>query len=157
MKTTALLIDANMLLLLVIGRVAREFVGQHKRLEQFGPEDVDLLQELVAESQRVTTTPNVWTEVSNLVRFRNERLLHPDLFWVMRDQIKAIEEKYMPSISIIDDYAFRDLGLTDTGLLLQLDGDMTLLTIDAPLYEHALSRGQRAINFHHLREERGLV
>jgi hypothetical protein len=155
--TRGLLIDSNLLLLLVVGRIAREFVGQHKRLEQFGPEDVDLLAEVVEDARIVVTTPNVWTEVSNLLRFRSEPLLHSELIWVLRSEIKVIEEKFILSRDVVDDYAFAELGLTDASLLLNLDNETTLLTIDAPLFEHALSRGRRAINFHHVREERGLT
>ena len=149
--------DANVLLLLVVGRAARGFVSRHKRLEHYSEADFDLLVELMASAVAVGTTPNVWTEVSNIAEFGVPASLRDRIIWQIKTQIEQLIEVYVESNQSVQDYAFRPLGLTDTTLLLALDKETTLLTADAGLYEQARSRGHRVVNFHHVREERGLI
>ena len=75
----------------------------------------------------------------------------------MKKTVETSEEKYVESRASTNDFSYLDLRLTDAGLILALDERTTLLTTDSDLFEHALSRGLQAVNFHHVREERGTV
>lgn len=61
-----IIIDTNILLLYLVGRVNRERVPRFKRTAQFIPEDYDILLQLVNNFQKVITTPNILTEVNSL-------------------------------------------------------------------------------------------
>ena len=157
MKCDRLLLDANVLLLWVVGIVSRDYIPHHKRLEAFSGADFDLLQEIVTDAKFVVTTPNAWTETANIVSFG----VRPPLSWLFHEAmgvtIQRWLEVYQSSTQVVRDHAFMELGLSDVALLLSIDQHTTLLTTDAPLYYQALSRGHKVFNFHHLREERGLV
>ena len=66
MTVMNMVLDANVLLLRVVGRAGRGIVGRHKRLRPFKDEDFDLLARQTATARRLVTTPNVLTEVANL-------------------------------------------------------------------------------------------
>ena len=103
------------------------------------------------------TTPNVLTEVANLhdqgfsPPLRDS--LHHSLYKLIGDFVEIFE----PAKAIVKDPAISRLGLTDTGLLMSLDLDHVLLTIDGPLFREAIARNLKAVNFHHLREDEGLA
>lgn len=152
-----ILLDSNVGLLLIVGIADRDRIGRHRRLEAFDAADVDLVVGLIDQAETLAVSPNVWTEISNLLDI--DRFADPfanNLLLSLRHGIERFQETYVPSREVISDYAFRNLGLSDAVLLRMLatDPDMTLLTIDVPLYEHARSRGLAVLNFHHLREAR---
>ena len=64
---TAIALDTNLLLLLVIGRATGEAAG--KRLKGFTADDLDVLEKCLTGCERLVVSPNVWTEVSNLCGF----------------------------------------------------------------------------------------
>ena len=138
MKSDRLLLDANVLLLWVVGIASRDHISQHKRLEAFSGADFDLLQEVVKSAQSVVTTPNAWTETANIVSFGVRPPLSRLFLEAMRIAIQQWPETYHPSAEAVRDYAFMDLGLSDVALLLAIDRDTTLLTTDAPLYYQTL-------------------
>ena len=63
-------IDANLLVLLVVGSAGRDYISKHRRLRRFSKEDYDLLLRLIRKAKgtrRVFVTPNTLTETSNLL------------------------------------------------------------------------------------------
>ena len=108
-------------------------------------------------ARELVTTPNAWTEVANIINDGVRPPLARALMFGLKVEIACCAEIYHHSRDAADDRAFSYLGLSDAALLLSLDKDTTLLTTDAPLCREASARGYHAVNFHHLREERGLV
>ena len=105
----------------------------------------------MAGYDRILSTPNVWTEVSNIWDFGitgEWRNTIPD---VMRALISNSVEIAKPSRDVIEDPDFWRLGLADCVWLSVLDRDTILLTDDVPLHDIALSRGLSATNFTRLR------
>lgn len=143
MAVTGFFIDANLLVLLVIGAVDRALVGRHRRARRFAPEDYDRLRELV-DDWPVCVTPNTLTEASNLVRDeRDARFLA-----ALREIVVGSEETTVPSERAVRDPAFPRLGLTDAALLDVISPERPLLTVDLPLFATAARREPRAaINF----------
>ena len=64
---TAIALDTNLLLLLVVGSAVGDVVG--KRLKSYTREDWVILQKYLEQSDQLIATPNVWTEVSNICTF----------------------------------------------------------------------------------------
>lgn len=153
-----MLLDANVLLLHTVGSLRRELVGQFYGLKEYQATDFDLLQSYLRKCPSLVTTPNVWTEVSNLLgRARIVPPLTMALSESLRTGIGKFEETFHSSREAAEDRAFVRLGLTDASLLLALDRKTILLTTDAPLYREVIGRKLQAVNFHHLREDGGLV
>lgn len=73
MPVSQVVIDANLLVLLVVGAVDRRLVGKHRRVRSFEPEDYDLLLDLLQAPQPAVVTPNTLTEVSNLLEDKQDR------------------------------------------------------------------------------------
>jgi hypothetical protein len=61
-------LDANLLVLLVVGLTKLNYIATHKRLKTYTIDDYTLLTELIAASAGMVVTPNVLSEASNLLR-----------------------------------------------------------------------------------------
>lgn len=59
-------IDANLLVLLVVGRVGSDLISKHRRLRAYTSEDYDVLNDLIGQVERMYVTPNTLMEASNL-------------------------------------------------------------------------------------------
>ncbi|MGI9478901.1 MAG: hypothetical protein ACR2PI_19525 [Hyphomicrobiaceae bacterium] len=149
---TGIALDTNLLLLFVIGSAIGDAVG--KRLKSYTQDDWVVLRSYLEQADRLISTPNVWTEVSNICTFGVkgdwEHRIRENLILSIHGAIEIIR----PSCDVTDDPEFAHLGLTDCVWLAVLndEDDIVLLTDDVPLYNVALSRGLNVKNFTHLRE-----
>lgn len=150
MSGDGLLLDANLLVLLIVGGTRRDLIGRHKRLKAFAQEDFDLLQQIIARAVRVIVTPNTLTEASNLMA-QIEDPARSEIRETFRRVVVASEEEYVPSCDAVSSVEFLRLGLTDAGLLQLVSGSRSLLTSDLDLYLEALRSGAAAVNFNHVR------
>ena len=145
-------IDANLLVLLVVGSVDRGLIAKHRRLRGFTEEDYDLLLDMIRPVNRVYVTPNTLTETSNLIAYRGE----PERS-VLMDKLRVIihesEEVVVASTAASSNSKFHQLGLTDAALLEVITAETPLITVDLDLYVAALEKGQdAAVNFTHFRD-----
>ena len=137
------LVDANLLILLVVGSVDPNLIQTNKRTRNFRPEDYDRLLDLIGD-KRVFVTPNTLTEVSNLLR------PHPRFAAKLRVLIDASTEETVSSADAARSTAFPRLGLTDAVLLEVASAKRPLITVDLDLCSAAQADGHdRAINFTH--------
>ena len=60
-------LDANLLVLLVVGSVDQELVAKHRRLRRFAADDYEKLLGLIARVERVLVTPNTLADPMRLV------------------------------------------------------------------------------------------
>ena len=132
------LVDANLLILLVVGSVDPRLIRENKRTRNFTPRDYDLLLDLIGE-KRVFVTPNTLTEASNLLT------PHPLFAAKLRDLIDGSTEETVSSATAARSAAFPRLGLTDAVLLEVASPARPLITVDLDLYVAA--GHDRAINF----------
>ena len=144
-------IDANLLLLLVVGLTGRVLIDKHRRTREFSAEDYDLLVQVIERARQVFVTPNTLTEASNLLAQHGEpersRLLSG-----LRALIEHSPETVIASADASTHNKFLRLGLTDAALLKVVSVETPLVTVDLELYSAALARGEEvAINFNHLR------
>ena len=143
-------IDANLLVLLIVGRVGEQFIAKHGRLQQFVVEDYRILRNLLNIVDQVFVTPNTLTETSNLLAQHGE----PErsrFFEQLRYTIEESREIQVVSEVASKNREFRRLGLTDAALLEVATVETPLLTVDLDLYLAALTRDQdTAMNFRHI-------
>lgn len=147
MAPTGYFIDANLLVLLVVGRTDRNLIPKHRRLRVFAKEDYDLLIRFINQVDRIYVTPNTLTETSNLLAQHAD----PELslfFDELRFIIHESEEVVIASKVASANSRFSRLGLTDAALLEAASEETPVLTVDLDLYLAALEKGTyTAVNF----------
>jgi hypothetical protein len=146
---TRIALDANILLLLVIGRATGAV--NSKRLRQYTNDDIAILDACLEGHERLVVCPHVLTEVSNIARFGLEDEWRTSVPNYLAALLQLAIEVREPSKDIVRDPEFIRLGLADCALLNCLDPDTTLVTDDIAVHQIALSRGLRAVNFTELR------
>ena len=150
MALKGIFIDANLLVLLVVGMTDQALISKHRRLRRFMVEDYERLIELIRQAGQVFLTPNTLTEASNLLA------QHPNpersrFFAVLRHIIGKSEETVVESKTASRNNAFVRLGLTDAALLEVVSEETPLVTVDLELFRAAFAKGQvAALNFTHL-------
>ncbi len=144
-------VDANLLVLLVVGGESRDLIAKHRRLKDFSARDYDLLRGLLNAQGRFLVTPNTLTEASNLLGQHGE----PErsrLFRRFRSVIQEGEEVIVNSSLAASNSAFETLGLTDAALLESAAAATPLLTMDLGLCLAAWELNPNfAVNFSQLR------
>lgn len=150
-KKTGILIDANLFLLLVIGRHDKNLIPSFKRTSQFTIEDFDLLSGLVALMGRVLTTPNILTEVNSLANQLGESLKGGCYAACAAFVESLAEERYLDSRSIVKSALFDRLGLTDIGILRLSEQNRLVLTDDLRPTGYLQHENRDVINFNHIR------
>lgn len=150
MAWKGIFIDANLLVLLVVGATDQTLIPKHRRLRRFMVEDYGRLIGLIRQAGQVFLTPNTLTEASNLLA------QHPNpersrFFAVLRRIIGKNEEIVIASKTASRNNAFVRLGLTDAALLEVISEETPLLTVDLDLFRAAFAKGEvAALNFTHL-------
>ena len=148
MPHKTVVLDANLLLLLVVGFASRSYIRTHKRLRAYSEQDYDLLLAFISGALRFVVTPNTVTETSNLAGQIAEPARH-FIFAALRLLLGSTDEIYVASKRASEQHAFLRLGIADSALLDVLSPDNILLTSDLDLYLEALRQGRAAENFTH--------
>ena len=142
-------VDANLLVLLVVGETDRKLIAKHRRLRKFDQDDYERLIRLVNHVDQILVTPNTLTEASNLLAQHGE----PErsrFFEVLRILIEEHEEIVVTSRAASRNSQFKRLGLTDAALLEVISNSNPLVTVDLALYLAATNNeSESAFNFRH--------
>ena len=152
----AIAIDAELLVLLIVGAASPEFIEKHRRLNAYTAADFQLLGSIIGPADQVLVTPNALTEASNLLGYVSEPI-RTLLYATFREMVAGLEERYVQSSHAATREEFLRLGLADSAMLEAVKGGAILLTADLDLYLAAISGGREAINFVHAREAAGLI
>ena len=145
-------VDANLLILLVVGSVDPRIIAKHRRLDDFTTDDYDFLIVVLNEVPHIFVTPNTLTEASNLLRQHGEperSLLMDRLAYLIEES----DEVVVASAQAVANSHFGQLGLTDAALLESISPQTPLLTVDHELYAAALANGNdSAVDFRQFME-----
>jgi len=149
-RDKGVLIDANLLVLFVVGLFDKRLISNFKHTKQFTPEDFKTLEAFLDNFKVFITTPNIVTEVSNLCGH-----LHEDkregYSKVFSSLIKNLKEHYIMSAEVCEMKEFFKLGITDAGVVRLADKDFLVLTDDFALSQALQKQGISVFNFNHLR------
>lgn len=152
-KFKGVVIDSNLLILLLIGLFDVEEIEKNKRLNKFEKEDFYKLVSLIdAVSDKITLTPNILTEATNLTENYNNQTEFA-FFKFVEEFIKTLEERNVSSNEIIhnNQTAFYKFGLSDSSITNLSRQEYLIVTVDLPLYHYLISENLPAINYNHLR------
>ena len=148
MPADAVVLDANLLVLWVVGLASTSYISRHKRLQAYSVNDFSLLTNFLSRASRIVVTPNTITETSNLAGQIAEPA-RTSIFASLRALLQNTDEIYVESQRAADHAAFPRLGITDSVLLSTMTENHTLVTVDLDLYIQASRRGMKVVNFNH--------
>jgi hypothetical protein len=147
----AVALDANLLVLLMVGLTRPGYIKAHKRLDGYDFDDFCRLGAILDQFESIVVTPNVLTESSNLLRQTAEPA-RSEIGAVFAGHILKLAEQHVPSKDASARPEFLRLGLSDAALLEINKADVTMLTADGKLWIAALDAGYEALNFNYIRE-----
>jgi hypothetical protein len=148
MKHQTLVLDANLIVLLVVGLADENAVPIHKRTRAYSVNDFRLLKRVISEYRELAALPNALSEASNLLEFEGAGLPEK-LFGRFSQFISSTREIYVPIVEASRRSEFRRLGLTDAAILETARSDVHILSADVSLYLAAIKAGYSAANFTH--------
>jgi hypothetical protein len=149
-RTRGVLLDTNLLLLLIVGKMSRGRIATFKRTSGFTASDFDALRAFVSRFDWLVTTPNIATEADNLSRQLPLRE-HDRVAATFAAILSVAWEDTGTSKDIVREPFLARFGLTDS-LSIKLSEECLLLTDDGPLYHYASSTGRAAVDFQTVRE-----
>lgn len=153
-RRKGVLIDTNLLVPYLVGAYDPRQLNNCRATRDFPAADLELLQSVIQEFERIITTPHILTEVSNLTGKLPDAVL-PDFRRTFAGWVKGVTEVRDASSSIlVEDTAFPRMGLTDVAIARTIPGSFLVLTSEVELYVLLLQRGVDVVNFNHLRELR---
>lgn len=130
----------------VVGLHDPSLIRRHKRTRDFDEQDFDRLAASLGQVRRIWVTPNVLTEVSNLIGQIGEPARSELLLRLSNVIQGVVVEIYRESARVAAENLFSRLGLTDTGFFL-LDEKPLVITADGKLAGILVSRGIPALWF----------
>ena len=149
-RTEGVLVDANLLLLYVVGAYDPGWIGRFKHTSAFTEADFELLDRLLGRFQIVATTPPVLTEVSNFLGHLSGNTQR-DCTELFRRLIPELNETHRASEELCKHRYFHPFRLTDTGIAEVSEDSYLVVTDDFQLYQALAHDQQAVINFNHLR------
>lgn len=144
-------IDSNLLVLYIAGRVDLTIIDTHKRLREFLKSDFRILEKHLSAFNGIMVTPNVLTETSNLLGYHDEPG-RTSLFQHLREVISNSTELLVKSVEASAVEEFPRFGLCDSVILTIASPDRQVLTMDRAL--HGLCNKKMpnsSVLFHELR------
>jgi hypothetical protein len=144
------LIDANLLVLLLVGAVNKQRILNFKRTQDFTIEDFELLTRLIDWFGKIVATPHVLSQVSDLTDLSGKEL--HEIRRNFKLVVEQIEESYDESRVLVADPIFERLGLADAAIATVCSREILVLTADVALQLAVQHRGWDALNFNHVRQ-----
>jgi rRNA-processing protein FCF1 len=148
-----IILDTNLMLLYCTGRHDPALIGKfNERLSGYSADDYQLLVKFIGLFKKISTTPNVLTEVVNLIDKKNR--LFRGLLQTIHVDLSRVDEQYLPSSTIADVEVrhFQTFGLTDLVLYQMAQANYLILTNDDDLRTFIVGKKYAAINFEQLRD-----
>ena len=149
-RQRGLLVDTNLLLLYIVGKYDPERIPKFKRTMSFTIEEFELLSRFLDLFEKLVTTPNVMTEVSNHLRQLPE-YLRSSFFNDFAARLPSFEEHYRSSAVLASSPVFSRFGLTDCAIVDLVKESHLVLTDDFPLAGYLQSQQIDVIKFNHIR------
>jgi hypothetical protein len=145
-----IVIDANLLLLLVVGLAGQVLIKKHKRLQAYEVRHFTYLRTILADYDGIVVTPHSLTELWHLIGEQDARKTDADKIKIqqtasvlMRESIEVFE----PSKNLAANPSISRLGLSDVAQIHAAQRGHTLISVDGPLCYAARLQSVTAINF----------
>ncbi len=144
------MLDANVLVLLVVGLTNASYVERHRRLyPTYRQEHFRFLEKLLTSEPALATTPHALAEASNLAQLCGEPM-RTEVAISLGRMIAKVDEIDIASAEAVTAAEFPRLGLTDAAFVLLDPGEFRILSADIDLILALQSRGFEVANFQQL-------
>jgi hypothetical protein len=151
-RHSGIVIDTNLLILYLLGSWNRPLALGFKRTRAYDDDDLDVLQLLLSQFDRLVVAAAILAEVSNLSGTLKGGTKEAFFSYLAELLPSALfEEKFVELRRVCCDTCFVKLGFTDATISEIGAEGVPVLTDDLPLYVHLIGRGVEAFNFTHLR------
>jgi hypothetical protein len=134
-------VDTNLWTLMIAGVYHPLYIEKSRRARAYERGQFDALTRVVARFSTLCATPQVLSEVSNLVRQESAHAL-PGLWRAFRTLLTTVEEIAIPSLGLALDELAPAFGLADMSLSRLADDGCVILTADARLAAYLWGRDQ---------------
>lgn len=149
-RSAGVLVDANLLLLYVVGVYDRGQVERFRRTrDRFVAEDFDTLTSVLGRFDKVVTTPHILTEVSNMMGQLSGHVREGS-FELFARSVLSMKESYTPVAALSRNPAFVKFGITDASIR-DIASGYLVLTDDFPLSNYLRSQSLDVLNFNNIR------
>ncbi|MBU0567851.1 hypothetical protein KJ693_07410 [bacterium] len=152
-KKRGIVVDANLLLVYFLGSFNPQLIPQYKRTKSYTPEDFAILYRLIKYFDRLLTTPNILTEVSNLSTALGEQI-RQEYFKKFKNMVMTLTEEIVMSRKAAENKYFEKYGLTDTVIVELCQKKYLVITDDFKLSNLLSHINIDVINFNHIRSYR---
>jgi hypothetical protein len=140
------IIDTNIFILFLAGQINENKIKNYTRNSLYTKEDYYLLINILSNYDRIITSPNILTEVDNILN----RITGEDKYkylLLVKTIYKQTIEKYIRTETISQNWYFDTLGITDTAILMMAKESELLISGDSSLCDYAKSLNIKTFDF----------
>jgi predicted nucleic acid-binding protein len=140
------IIDTNIFILFLAGQINENRIKNYTRNSLYTKEDYYLLLNILSNYDRIITSPNILTEVDNILN----RITGEDKYKyliLIKTIYKQTIEKYIKTEVVIQNWFFNTLGITDSAILMMAKESELLISGDSSLCDYAKSLNIKTFDF----------
>jgi predicted nucleic acid-binding protein len=140
------IIDTNIFILFLAGQINENKIEKYTRNSLYKKEDYYFLLNILAGYDRIITSPNIFTEVDNILN----RITGEDKYRyliLIKKIYKQTIEKYIKTETVAQNWFFDVLGVTDSSVLMMAKECELLISGDSVLCDYAKSLNINTFDF----------
>lgn len=154
MNEKKIIVDANLLLLFVVGATSPNLITKHRRFHpKYNTDHFERMELFISNYSKIVVTPHILAEFWNLMGEErgNWDRDKQRVFDIACSIIKNAVEIYNPAAELIERNEIKWLGISDVSLLIVAENEgYSLITADGPLCAHAKKLGIKTYNIWHI-------
>jgi hypothetical protein len=140
------IVDSNIFILFLAGQINENKIERYTRSSLYTREDYYFLINILSNYDRIITSPNILTEVDNILN----RITGEDKYkylLLVKSIYKQTIEKYIETETVAKNWFFDILGITDSSILMMAKDCELLISGDSSLCDHAKSLNIKTFDF----------
>ena len=140
------IIDSNIFILFLVGQINENKIKDYARNSIYSKEDYYFLLNILSKYDRIITSPNILTEVDNILN----RITGDDKYRylaIVKDIYKQTIEKYLETERVSQNWFFDILGVTDSAIIIMAKECDLLVSGDSTLCDYAKSLDIKTFDF----------
>ncbi|GHV28970.1 hypothetical protein AGMMS4952_13890 [Spirochaetia bacterium] len=140
------IIDTNIFILFLAGQINENRIKNYTRNSRYTKEDYYFLLNILSNYDRIITSPNILTEVDNILN----RITGEDKYkylMLVKTIYKQTIEKYIKTDIVSQNWFFDSLGITDSAILMMAKESELLISGDSSLCDYAKSLNIKKFDF----------
>jgi hypothetical protein len=140
------IIDSNIFILFLAGQINENKIERYTRNSLYTKDDYYFLLNILADYDKIITSPNILTEVDNILN----RITGEDKYKYLvlaKTIYKQTIEKYIETEIVAQNWFFDSLGITDASILMMAKDCELLISGDSSLCDYAKSLDIKTFDF----------